>query len=156
VIVVADTSPLVYLILIQCEHVLPALYDRVVTPRAVISELAHPQTPEAARAWAVRPPSWLHIAKPSQTIVASKRLGRGELEAITLAKELKAGALLIDDRYAREEAMRHHLPIVGTLGVLGDAADAKLIDLPDAVARLRQTNFYASDALYEWLLSRNP
>ncbi|HKS24574.1 MAG TPA: DUF3368 domain-containing protein [Thermoanaerobaculia bacterium] len=153
-IVVADTSPLLYLILIQCEHVLPALYDRVVAPRAVISELTDPQAPEAVRAWATRSPSWLHIAKPSQSVVPSKRLGRGELEAIALARELNADALLMDDRYAREEAIRHHLPIVGTLGVLGDAADANLIDLPDAVARLRQTTFYASEWLYEWLLSR--
>ena len=71
----------------------------------------------------------------------SKPLERGELEAIALAKELKADALLIDDRYGREEAVRQELPIVGTLAELAKAADAELIDLPNVVARLRQTNF---------------
>ena len=84
----------------------------------------------------------------------SGRLGRGELEAIVLAEELKATFLLIDDLYAREEAIRRRLPIVGTLGVLAEAPDAGLIDAPDVVARLRQTNFRASQALFEWLLSR--
>ena len=46
------------------------------------------------------------------------------------------------------------LPIVGTLAVLAKAAEAELIDLPNAVARLRQTNFRASEELFEWLLSR--
>jgi len=55
----------------------------------------------------VQPPApWLHIAKPSQVFVPSKPLERGELEAIALAKELKADALLIDDCSGREEAVR--------------------------------------------------
>jgi predicted nucleic acid-binding protein len=154
VIVVADTSPLLYLILIRYEQVLPALYGRVFAPRAVIAELTHPHAPKVVRDWAASSPSWLHVADPRQPIMRSARLGRGELEAIALAKELDARALLIDDRYAREEAIRHHLSVVGTLGVLADAADAKLVDLPDAVARLRQTTFRASEDLFEWLLSR--
>ena len=83
----------------------------------------------------------------------SGSLGRGELEAIALAQELKADALLIDDYDGREEAIRRHLPVFGTLRVLAAAADAELINLPDTVARLRQTNFRASEELFEWLLS---
>lgn len=153
-IVVADTSPLLYLILIEHEQVLPALYGRVIAPRAVISELSHPGTPQAVRDWIARLPSWLHVANPKHPIMASGSLGRGELEAIALAQELKADALLIDDQAGREEALRRHLPVVGTLRVLAAAADAKLIDLPDTVARLRQTSFRASEELFEWLLSR--
>ena len=48
-IVVADTSPLLYLILLGHEQVLPALYGRVIAPRAVISELSHTGTPQAVR-----------------------------------------------------------------------------------------------------------
>jgi len=39
VIVVADASPLHYLILIEHVHVLPALYGRVLVPPAVVTEL---------------------------------------------------------------------------------------------------------------------
>ena len=84
----------------------------------------------------------------------SGSLGRGELEAIALAQELKADALLIDDQAGREEAIRRHLPVFGTLRVLAAAADAELIDLPKTVARLRQTSFRGSEELFKWVLSR--
>jgi hypothetical protein len=38
-IVVADTTPLRYLVVIEREHLLPALYGRVLTPPAVAEEL---------------------------------------------------------------------------------------------------------------------
>ena len=47
--VVADTSPLHYLILIACTDILPALFDRIVIPRAVAAELQHPKTPARVR-----------------------------------------------------------------------------------------------------------
>ena len=44
-IVVADTSPLYYLILIGEAEVLRRLYGRVVIPEAVLRELQNPQAP---------------------------------------------------------------------------------------------------------------
>jgi predicted nucleic acid-binding protein len=41
IVVVADTSPLNYLVQINCQDLLPALYKRVLVPGAVIQELAH-------------------------------------------------------------------------------------------------------------------
>lgn len=51
VIVVADTSPLRYLILIEPTHVLPALYGSVVVPSVVVEELTQTRTPDLVRAW---------------------------------------------------------------------------------------------------------
>jgi predicted nucleic acid-binding protein len=76
------------------------------------------------------------------------------MEAIALTEERHADALLIDDRDGRQEAIRRRLPVLGTLRVLADAAEEKLINLPDALGRLRQTSFRASEELFEWLLSR--
>ena len=39
ILVVADTSPLNYLVQIGCAHLLPELYDRVMVPDAVFEEL---------------------------------------------------------------------------------------------------------------------
>lgn len=54
IVVVADTSPLNYLVQINREHILPALYTRVFVPTAVLGELNHPRAGEgmghAARA----------------------------------------------------------------------------------------------------------
>ena len=51
-IVIADTSPLNYLIQIECESLLPQLYNRVVIPEAVRLELRHPFAPRIVRGWA--------------------------------------------------------------------------------------------------------
>jgi predicted nucleic acid-binding protein len=50
-------------------------------------------------------------------------LGVGEREAIALAAELAADALLMDDRDGRREAERRSLAVLGTLRVLADGAE---------------------------------
>jgi predicted nucleic acid-binding protein len=56
--------------------------------------------------------------------------------------------LLVDDRKARREAARLGVNIVGTIGILEAAADRDLVNLSDALARLRMTDFKASDRLF--------
>lgn len=62
-IVISDTSPLNYLILIECVHVLPALYGSVVIPEGVFEELQRPNTPEAVREWMSAHPNWLEVRR---------------------------------------------------------------------------------------------
>jgi predicted nucleic acid-binding protein len=52
---VADTSPLHYLVLIQHEAILPALYERVAIPPAVLADLQQSRTPHLVRAWVTSP-----------------------------------------------------------------------------------------------------
>jgi predicted nucleic acid-binding protein len=125
VIVVADASPLRYLILIEHTHVLPALYGHVIVPPAVITELTRERTPNLVRTWVVERPDWLHVQAPTQVIAPGRTdLGEGEREAIRLALELSADALLVDDRDARHEAERLGVPILGPLRVLVDGITA--------------------------------
>ena len=49
--IVADTTPLNYLVLIQAADILPKLYRTVLIPPAVKAELAHANTPAIVRAW---------------------------------------------------------------------------------------------------------
>jgi predicted nucleic acid-binding protein len=149
-IVVADASPLRYLVLIDEAEVLPGLYGRVLIPPAVVKELTQPRTPEVIRRWIVEPPGWLQVRAllgPLPEFPAT--LGAGEQEAIALAEEAHAEALLLDDWAGRKEAARRHLSVVGTLGVLSSAAEKGLVDLPAAIARLRTTNFRASNELIQ-------
>jgi predicted nucleic acid-binding protein len=60
-IIVADTSPLHYLVQIQCKQVLPRLYRVVVVPLGVIEELRSDKAPFAVRAWLESLPSWLEF-----------------------------------------------------------------------------------------------
>jgi hypothetical protein len=50
IVVVADTSPLNYLVQIECQNLLPALYERISVPEEVVRERSHPRTPAAVRA----------------------------------------------------------------------------------------------------------
>jgi predicted nucleic acid-binding protein len=155
-IVVADTSPLNYLIQIQCEHVLPQLYRVVVVPFGVIEELRSEKAPFAVKAWLESLPSWLEIRPLASTPNPElNHLGRGEREAIQLAEEQRASLLLIDERRGQSEAVRRGLSTTGTLGVLLDAGEAGLIDPPQAYRRLiEETTFRTSPALEGRFLRR--
>jgi predicted nucleic acid-binding protein len=156
-LVVADTSPLNYLVLIQHERLLPTLYTQVLVPPAVLRELADPETPEAVRTWIANPPAWLERRAPQLplTTTAFPVLGAGEREAIVVAEEVQADFVLIDERDGRRVARSRALAVIGTLGVLEEAAIRGLMDLPRALAQLQATTFYAAPALFEELLARD-
>jgi predicted nucleic acid-binding protein len=54
-IVIADTGPLNYLVLIGEVDVLPHLYTRVIVPEAVVKELRAAGAPASVRTWIARP-----------------------------------------------------------------------------------------------------
>lgn len=90
-IVVADTSPLNYLILIDEVELLPVLFGKVLVPQAVFQELAHPKAPLKVREWIVRLPAWLEVhTVVSNAGPALMKLDLGEREAIQLALEARS------------------------------------------------------------------
>src|SRR5258708_14939864 len=88
-IVISDTSPLNYLILIECIDVLPELYGRVVIPEGVLAELQRDNTPQVVKKWIAMRPDWLDIRQarmqPDERLAM---LGVGERQANSLAQEL--------------------------------------------------------------------
>lgn len=152
-IVVSDTTPLNYLILIDQAHLLQALYSLVVIPQAVHDEMQRAETPVEVREWIDSRPNWLEVRQAS-SFDLNLKLGTGEREAITLALELKAEAILLDDRKARIEAQNRGLIVIGTLAILATAARRGLVDLPAAIARLQQTNFRAPADLIQLILDQ--
>jgi predicted nucleic acid-binding protein len=151
-IVVADTTPLRYLVMIERDQLLPALYGRVLIPPAVAEELNHKSTPDIVRAWLASRPNWLEIRQPIHTLAFEVDLDQGEQEAIALAEELAADLLLVDEWDARLEAERRRLRVVGTLRVLADGASRGLADLQESFDRLRHSNFRVNSELLESLL----
>jgi predicted nucleic acid-binding protein len=142
-VVVADTSPINYLILIGQIGLLRQLYTRILIPPAVLAELTHPLTPEPVRGWARNPPQWLEIHPPKHSL-ALAQLDPGESEAIALATEMHADVLLIDEQAGRQEAVRRGLRVAGTLSVLDEADKAGLVSFDLAIAQLQKTSFRVS------------
>ena len=139
---VTDTSPLHYLILIGRVELLPRLYEYIVLPHAVVSELLHPSTPSEVRAWIRALPSWCEVRQLHQDIPRELfRLGAGEREAIVLVEQLRADILLVDDDAGRKAARQRALPLTGTLGLLATAGERDWVDFPAAVAQLQATTF---------------
>lgn len=152
-IVVSDTSPLNYLILLDAERILPELYGRVIMPEEVLRELEVEGSLEKVRNWLAARPTWLEV-NPTPDAPYPSHLHRGEAAAIILAQQLKADLLLIDDQEARSYAEDQGLRVTGLLGVLRDAAMENLIDLGQTFNRLRsETNFRARQELMDALLN---
>lgn len=128
-VVVADTSPLNYLVLIDAAEILPRLFDRILIPQQVLDELRHLDAPQAVHAWVESRPEWLQV----NTVDAGKKPNDLD-EAIALAQSQSADLIIMDDRPAVAVARSLGLQVVGTIGVLDLAAGQGLIDLTVAFA----------------------
>jgi predicted nucleic acid-binding protein len=120
-LVVADTSPLNYLVLIECIDILPKLHDRVLIPSAVRRELLSNAAPAKVRDWAKYLPEWAEEIDPPCDFLNDPQLSglhEGERAALAIAASRQPIFLLIDEWPARKIAMRKGFPVTGTLGVL--------------------------------------
>jgi predicted nucleic acid-binding protein len=139
-IVVSDTSPLIYLNLVGAIDSLPQLFGRVYVPDAVFQELKGSRNSrlELVRQWAGSVPHWLEVRQPTLTdpFLATCGLHAGEIAALLLAQELQADRLLIDDLDGRTLATQRGFKCAGTLSILEEAARRDLIDLATACDRL--------------------
>jgi predicted nucleic acid-binding protein len=157
-IVVADSGPLHYLILLDQTELLHRFYGQVIVPEAVLRELTSSKAPQPVKDWLSAPPSWLRVESVSLSEIelVTSELDLGEREAIAIAHLLRADLLLMDELAGRAEARRLNLRVTGTLGILRAAAEKGLIDVPEILARLGDTSFYVDGNLIgsvfrEWL-----
>ena len=89
-----------------------------------------------------KPPQWLEVVSLKQPVdSALAHLDAGEREAISLASELQAILLLMDERDGVTIARDRGLKVVGTLAALDLAASHGLVDLQTMFDRLRATTF---------------
>lgn len=118
-LVVSDASPINVLIRIGQIDVLPTLFRAVVIPTAVAEEMTRPSTPHMVRKnWMARPPAWFTVRAPLLAVNPKMLRHRGERDAISLAQEMQADALLLDEEKARADARALGIAVVGTVGVL--------------------------------------
>jgi predicted nucleic acid-binding protein len=138
---------LIALARIERLDLVPALLQSVLIPPAVAREIT-PSIPVL--------PSWVSVRAPSarpSVLTSRGRLGAGEREAIALAVEVAASAIVLDDRPARRLAQAAGLNVIGTLGLLFEAKRAgHLTTIRRELDKLLETSFFLSPQLYDQLL----
>lgn len=152
-IVVSDTSPICYLLLINQVEILQTLYEVIIVPKTVADELGSPESPSVVKNWIAQPPEWLQIqpAELPQNAEPGK-LDPGERDAILLAEQVQADLVILDDKSARRIATERGLKIIGLLGIVKAASTLGLLDLKVTFEQLQEAGFWVTPNLLERLL----
>jgi predicted nucleic acid-binding protein len=136
--IVVDTSCLITLSKIGKVELLNEVFPELVVPGAVEEEFGY-ELPKFLRVVAVKDKDFLEFGTSS--------LGPGESEVLTLAVELNADGVIIDEKKGRREAKKLGLKVLGTLGLLLLAKKGGLIDdLENMVNKIVENGFYISDS----------
>jgi predicted nucleic acid-binding protein len=155
-IVVSDTSALSNLAIVDHLWLLKTIYQSVIVPDVVASELADASNPTIS---AILQLDWIQTQSLANSQLANqlqqeRGLDAGEANAIALALELQADDLLIDERLGRQEAIRLGLSIIGILGILLVAKQRNLIPHVQPVmdTLINKAGFRVSPQLYKQVL----
>lgn len=154
--VVSDTSPIVNLAAIGHLHLLRDLFGSLTIPAAVYREIAvegagQPGANEVGAAdWITTRP----VESPRVVRAFKADVHAGEAETLTLALELDADWVLLDERAARRIAASMGLQYTGLLGVLAKAKERSLISAvkPLMDALRHDAGFWIGQALYDHVL----
>lgn len=128
-IVVTDTSSVLNLCCLGHEQLLGRLFGEVVAPPTVLTEFERLAGSDPRFAGLIFP-DFIGIAAPSSlplSLARNQRLHAGEVDALALALEIKASAVLMDERAGRAEAKALGIPAIGILGILIRAKDAGIL-----------------------------
>ena len=146
--VIADASPLIALHQLDHLALLERLFTEVSIPLAVAQEVS-PSLPVL--------PAWIRIrqlSRPIDQVILRAALGRGETEALGLAKELAAELVILDERAARQLAFDLGLAVAGTAGILARAKRTGFIPaVRPLLERLLSLGFRISPAITARLLA---
>lgn len=116
--VILNNTPLIVFWVLGRFELLRSLYHEVLIPDAVLAEFLAVELHPRRQALTQAP--WIVSAQLKNAHTASIYAGldRGESEVLALAVEREARLVIIDERRGRSFALRLHLPLTGTLGVL--------------------------------------
>lgn len=152
--VVVNASPMIALLGIGQEGLLPMLFDEVLMPETVREEIEAGRAKDA-NADRIATLPWLRTA-PAVAIPESVQgwgLGRGESSVLAIAAEMGCRPIL-DDLAARRCARFLGLTVVGTGRLLVLAKQRGLIgSVREPLERLRAQGFRMSDRLIAKLLN---
>ncbi len=152
--IISDTGPLVVLFKTDLLFLLKEIYQEVLVPEAVKTELI--RKPEGIILFKNNP--WIKFKKATDREsmrVLSLIVDLGEAESIALALELNS-MILIDERKGRSYARNLNLEVRGTLGLFLEAKKKDIVkSVTECVDKLKKAGYYLDDELIEVLLIKS-
>ncbi len=152
-VAVANSTPLIALSKIGLFELLKEYFDEVIIPNEVYEEVVT-RGSDLFGAREVSTSKWVKVIDVGNRLAVdslSVHLGKGEAEAIVLAKE-KNVLLIIDDKDGREMAENLKVPVTGTVGLLMLAAEEGRINLKTALDGLIASGFRLSKSEYKKII----
>ena len=146
-IIIANSSSVIVLHETDLLYLLQQIYSEVTI------------TPQVAQEIKITLPGWMKINAPSDEQMVStllKDLDEGEASSIALALEHKNSLLIIDEKDGRKVAISLNIPIIGTLAVLLEAKQKRLVSsFKECLNKLLNKGFRVSPQLIEKFLKES-
>ena len=147
--IIGDSSALVALSIMDRLDLLESVFEKIYVPQAVYDEVAVSDKPHSAK---------LKVFLVGKVVdvelnISKIGLGYGELEAISLYKNMDADFLLVDDKRAKSFAKLNGINVIGSLGVMVLAKElGKVKSIKDDLKKLLKSNVFVSKNLIERVL----
>ncbi len=154
-VVVSNTGPLIALATIDRLDILKNIFDKIVVPEAVHSELLEGGSFQAGIN-SYRQATWIEVLPLSTPLdpLLDKVLDTGEASVIQLARECQIERVLIDERKGRKIARDiYRLRVVGTARILVEAKRFKLLDnVQEVIGQMRNNGYRIHDTIVAYIL----
>jgi len=148
-VVVSDTSVIWYLFVTGNLELLQKIYTEIIIPERVKQELQAAESTQLEQT--LLSTQWIKVQAPSSLLLVKEYVGiidDGELNAFSLAIEIKAGLVLVDDNDTRKIARKLNLTFTGLVGIALEAEKLKLVpNAYDLLIAFRSKGFWICDTL---------
>lgn len=165
VVVVSDSTPLIYLAKIGRLNLLRGVFEKIYVPEAVFNE-AVTQGKElnmsdafiiekAVGIWIIKELVEPKVDAEFRFLDTNTKLGSGEKEALKLCKQLNAVYFIADDREARSVSRILNIKPIGTCGILiqtfrqASITEGEALQILDDLVKV---GFRISSAVYRRIL----
>jgi predicted nucleic acid-binding protein len=148
-VIIGDSSALVALSIMNRLDLLETVFGSIHVPQAVYDEVTISSKPQSKKLKTFLKDKIISV----KINITQMGLGRGELEAIALYKNMDADFLLIDDRRAKSFAKLNDVNVIGSLGVMVLAKElGKIKTIREDLEKLLDSDVFISESLISRVL----
>ena len=149
-IVVSDSTILIGLAKIEKLYLLREIFSKVYIPEEVFEEVAE-KGKNKPGSQLIKEARWIEtrpIIDKTQVNFLMASLEKGEAEVLSLAKEIKADLILLDEAKARKSAVIAGFEVMGLVGLLIVAKNLGLLkEIKSSIEELKRKKFRLSDRI---------